>query len=212
MNVLIVDDHQVVRAGIQRLLHFALPGFEFFEAANSLQALRVLSETKIDVAILDLRLPEDDGFALLAYMIHKGRAPIVVFSMYGDVAHVRRALRMGTRGYVCKCAPADELVTAVKTLAGGGRYIDRQTAEGLALSTAADRTQCLTERELEILRLLAEGKSLREIGDVIGRSHKTVSNACGVIKSKLGLRSLTELVRLSVADFRQNERNSKQAG
>ena len=125
---------------------------------------------------------------------------IVVFSMHAEPVYAARALRLGARGYVSKSAGADELVTAVKRVAEGGRYVEREIAGELAFAqlSSEDPLQQLSTREIEILRLLGEGNSLTEIAQAIGVAYKTVANTCSIIKSKLGVERTADLIRLSM--------------
>lgn len=204
MRILIVDDHLVVRQGIHRLLRAAIPALDAVEAEDGAAALRHVAQSSFDVILLDLTLPEEDGYRLLDKLLAGDpKSRVVVFTMHSDIGDARSALRLGARGFVGKCAPAEELVRAVTTVANGGRYVDRQMAEAIALSRGEEEQNRLNARELEILGLLGQGKSLKEIAQVSGRTYKTVSNTCGAIKSKLGLKSSVELVRLSITARRQ---------
>jgi two-component system, NarL family, invasion response regulator UvrY len=120
--------------------------------------------------------------------------------MHAEPIYAARALRLGARGYVSKSAGADELVTAVKKVAEGGRYVEREIAGELAFTqlSAEDPLQQLTMREIEILRLLGEGNSLTEIAQTIGVAYKTVANTCSIIKSKLGVERTADLIRVSM--------------
>lgn len=199
MRILIVDDHLVVRQGVHRLLRAAIPVLDAVEAEDGATALQLVAQSGFDVILLDLMLPGDDGYQLLGkFLASDPKSRVVVFTMHSDIRDARSALRLGARGFVGKCAPAEELVKAVATVANGGRYVDRQIAEAIALARDEDELHKLNARELEILGLLGQGKSLREIARLTGRTYKTVSNTCGAIKSKLGLKSSVELVRLSI--------------
>ena len=111
-----------------------------------------------------------------------------------------RAIELGARGYLSKNASAEELLTASRRIAEGGRYIENEIAQELALQQVSpgDGVQDLTERDIEIMRLLAEGLSLSEIADALGIGYKTVANACSHIKTKLGVARTNDLVRLAM--------------
>ena len=113
-------------------------------------------------------------------------------------AGVARSLEAGAHGYVSKNAAPDELLAAVRRVAGGGRYVEAEIAQAIALGAGAEALDALSPRELEIMRLLAAGSSLAEIADALGASYKTIANTCTLIKSKLGVARTADLVRLAI--------------
>jgi len=118
--------------------------------------------------------------------------------MHAEPLYARRALDAGAHGYVSKNAAPDELVAAVRRVAAGGRYVEAEIAQALALGAGAEATDALSAREIEILRLLGAGSSLAEIAEALGASYKTVANTCTLIKSKLGVARTADLVRLAI--------------
>jgi two-component system invasion response regulator UvrY len=200
VKILIVDDHAVVRDGLRRLLA-RFEGAEISEAATGREALTLIQRLAPDLVILDLHLPGIGGIELVRRLI--GASPqlrILVFSMHAEKMYAARALQAGARGYVSKNASPEELQTAMQRLLEGGRYVERDIATELAThgSVEADPWNRLSERDLEILRLLSEGRSLEQIGTAIGISYKTVANTCTQIKAKLGVARTADLVRLSI--------------
>jgi len=200
MKVLLVDDHAIVRSGVRALLTSAAD-IQVIEAADGRDALSRLRLERPDLVLLDLNLPGIGGLELLRRMLleHPG-ARILVLSMHAEPLYVARAIALGARGYLSKHASADELLTAVRRTADGGRYIENAIAQELALRNTSSRhdPQNLTERELEIMRLLAEGMGLAEIADALGIGYKTVANASSHIKAKLGVTRTSDLVRLAM--------------
>lgn len=199
MNILLVDDHAIVRAGLRRLLKSIGEG-EIHEAGNGREAMALARSTRLDLIILDLNLPELGGLELLSRLVQLGEAPILVLSMHAEPLYVSRALDAGARGYVSKNAAPEELLDAVRRVAAGGRYIENELAQSLALQqSGADQTlEQLSGRDLEILRLLAQGRSLSEIADALGLGYKTIANSCTQIKAKLGVPRTADLVRLGI--------------
>jgi two-component system, NarL family, invasion response regulator UvrY len=200
MKVLVVDDHAVVRDGLRRLL-VVLPNVEIFDAATGREALSFVQRQAPDLILLDLHLPGIGGIALLRrLLLISPAARILVFSMHAETMYAARALQAGARGYVSKNASPEELQMALQRVIDGGRYVEREIAQELALHgpVDADPWNKLTERDLEILRLLSEGRSLAQIAAVIGVSYKTVANVCTQIKAKLGVTRTADLVRLSI--------------
>lgn len=200
MKILLVDDHIVVREGVRRLLA-GIKGAEVCEASTGAEALQAYQIERPDLVLLDLNLSGIGGFELLKRMLSLDeKARVVVFSMHAEPLYAARSLSLGARGYVSKSAGADELVTAVKRVADGGRYVEREIASELAFaqSTTSDPFQQLTAREIEILRLLGEGKSLTDIAQAIGVAYKTIANSCSIIKTKLGVERTADLIRVSI--------------
>ncbi|HEX2840133.1 response regulator transcription factor [Hyphomicrobium sp.] len=205
MKVLVVDDHAVVRQGVQRLLS-TLPNAVLFEAATAHEALAIARKENPDVVVLDINLEGASGLELLRrFRIESPSARVLMFSMHGEPIYANRALKAGAYGYVCKSAGADELTTAVLRVFEGERYLDSTMAGELVMSSvrAEDPLRKLTNREIEILRMLGEGKSLQGIADAIGIAYKTVANSCGRIKEKLDLPRTSDLIRFSI----ENRRN-----
>ena len=200
MKILLVDDHVIVRAGLRNLLS-TLSGTEISEAATGRDALLRLRQDRPDLVLLDLNVPGIGGLELLRRMLLEDKAArIQVLTMHAEPLYAARAMELGARGYLSKNASAEELLTAVRRVVEGGRYIENEIAQELALQkVTSDRDlQDLTERDLEIMRLLAEGMSLTEISDALGIGYKTVANACSHIKAKLGVTRTSELVRLAM--------------
>lgn len=200
MNLLAVDDHAVVRAGYARL--FAdLPGTVLRCAASGREALQMLRASRADVVLLDLNMPDIGGFALLRRIrLEAPKARIVVVTMYSDPAFVDRALEYGAAGYLTKNAEPAELLEAVRSVHLGGRHveaaIERERARHPA--EAAGPGDALSPRETDIVRLLGEGNSIGQIADTMGVSYKTVANNCSLIRNKLGLAGVKDLVRYAV--------------
>ncbi len=200
MQILIVDDHPVVRAGLRRLLA-SEPGCDIREAADGKEALRLFRAHHPALVVLDLNLPGLGGLETIARLRRADRgARILVLSMHDDPIHVTRALRAGAAGYVSKGAAPEEILTAVRRVANGHTYLEHEIAEELAFSNLRERSplQDLSSRDLEILRLLAAGCSLPQIADTLGISYKTVANNCSQIKGKLGASSTADLIRIAI--------------
>jgi two-component system, NarL family, invasion response regulator UvrY len=200
MKLLIVDDHTVVREGLQRLL----PAFlkvTIMEASNSSEAISLFRSECPDLVLLDINLPGFGGLDLLRrLLLIDPRARVLMLSMHIKPVYVARALEAGAQGYISKGARAEELVEAVRTVANGGRYVEREIASELAVSllSARDTTRDLSARELDIMRLFAQGKNLSGISQDLGISYKTVANICTGLKQKMMVESTSELIKLAV--------------
>jgi DNA-binding NarL/FixJ family response regulator len=200
MKILLVDDHAIVRAGLRRLLA-TIPNAALIEAATGRDAIARYREQRPDVVILDLNLPGIGGLELLQrLLIDDPSACVLVFSMHAEAIYASRALQTGAKGYMSKNAAPDEVLLAVRRLAEGGRYVENEIAQELALQSAPEGHPLhhLTERDMEIMRLLGEGRSLAEIATELGVGYKTIANTCSQIKAKLGVARTADLIRLSI--------------
>lgn len=200
MKVLVVDDHTVVRAGLRRLMA-ALPDMEISEAADGREALALVRSGRPGMVLLDLNLPGLGGLELLRrVLLEHPAARIMVLSMHAEALYAARAMRAGAMGYLSKNASPEELLEAIRRVAAGGRYIEGEIAQELALqaATTGNPAERLTGRDLEILRLLGSSQGLAQIAEALGVSYKTVANTCSGIKAKLGVTRTADLVRLSI--------------
>jgi len=202
MKILIVDDHPIVRSGVRRLLA-AEPDIDIAEAASGKEALTLARAAPPDLVILDLNLPGGlGGFDIIARLVRdKPRPRILVLSMHDDPVFAMRALEAGADGYVSKNAPPTQIIEAIDRLAKGQTYVGPELAQQLALWNSrqtAHPLKDLSRRDLDILRLLGEGRSMQEIADALGIGYKTVANNCSQIKTKLGVKRTAELIRFAV--------------
>jgi two-component system invasion response regulator UvrY len=199
-QVLVVEDHAIVRAGIRRLLG-ERGDIEVFEAATGEAALEEIAGRKFALVILDLNLPGLAGLELLRRIVRQTPGvPVMIFSQHTEAIYATRALETGARGFVSKNATPEELLAAIETILGGGTAIEKDVAAEMALHDLAEDAYLrpLTERDLEILRLLSDGDSLSEIADKLGIAYKTVANTLSRIKEKLGVGQTSELIRIAV--------------
>lgn len=200
MKVLLVDDHAIVRDGLRRLLA-TLGGEEVVDAADGREALALARSTRPNLAIVDLNLPGLGGLELIRRLAQDvPETRILVLSMHAEPLYVTRAMDAGAHGYLSKNVAPDELLAAVRKVAAGGRYVEGEVAQALAVRAAeADEPMGkLSPRDLEMLRLLAQGRSLAEIADSLGIGYKTVANSFTSIKAKLGVARTADLVRLAL--------------
>jgi two-component system, NarL family, invasion response regulator UvrY len=200
MNILLVDDHAVVRAGVRRLLE-TVEGTSILEAKSSQDAVELWQRERPDLVILDLNLPDSSGLELLRRLVQLDKTVrILILSMHSEPIYAARALEAGARGYVSKSAGAEEFIDAVRQVGKGGHYIEREIAAELAVAkfSRGSPLDQLTTREIDILRLLGQGKSYAQIAAVIGISYKTVANSSSLMKQKLSVKTTADLIRLSV--------------
>lgn len=198
VRVLIVDDHAMLRAGLRQVLQAAL-GAELREAGSAEEAEPLAGTFRPHVAVLDIGLPGQSGLALLPALCVLG-VRVVVLSAYTEPLYAQRALEAGAHGYVTKNASPAMLIDAVRAALEGRRFIEPEVAQELALRNVAagGRLDRLSERELEILRLLAAGRSLGEIAGTLGVSYKTVANTASLMRAKLGAPRMADLIRLAI--------------
>lgn len=208
-RVVIVDDQTLVRQGIRGLLE--LVGIEVVgEADDGRAALEAIEAASPDVVLLDLRMPRHDGLWALERLRERGiEVPVLVLTTFDDDEVVIDALRAGARGYLLKDVTLDQLAHAVATLARGGTLIAPSITDRLLRAIrsrphpgggAAPVAQELTERELEVLRLVAEGYSNREIAESLFLAEGTVKNHVSAILVKLGARDRTNAVLRALHD------------
>ncbi len=200
MKILIVDDHGVVREGLRKLFvaHFEA---DVLETAGIDDAITVYGQQRPDVVVLDLNLEGAGGLEVLRRILATdSNARVVVFSMHHEPIYAVRALRGGARGYVSKSAPVEELIAAIRKVRAGEQYIDRDLASRIAVSqiSSDDPLQSLSIREVEILRMLGQGKSMTAISENLGIAYKTVANICTQMKVKLGVDRTADLIRLAI--------------
>jgi DNA-binding NarL/FixJ family response regulator len=199
-RILVVDDHAIVRSGVRRLLA-DLRDLELREAASGEEALEQVRDGDFDLVILDLNLPGLGGLELLRRLLKSGpNLSVLVFSLHTEAIYANRAMEAGARGFVSKSAAPEEFLAAVQTVLAGGSVIERDIASEIATQEIGENAYLrpLTQRDLEILRLLAAGNSLTEIGEALGIAYKTVANTLSRIKEKLGVTHTADLIRIAI--------------
>ncbi|AUS77062.1 DNA-binding response regulator [Actinoalloteichus sp. AHMU CJ021] len=204
IRVCVVDDQTLVRQGIRGLLSLAEDIEVVAEADDGMAALTVIEETTPDVVLLDLRMPRQDGIWTLEALRESGiSVPVLVLTTFDDDELVLRALRAGARGYLLKDVTLEQLVGAVRTLASGGTLVQPAITDRLLravrsrevpFDSEVTRVEDLTERELEVLRLLASGYANREIAEALFLAEGTVKNHVSSVLLKLGTRDRTRAV------------------
>lgn len=201
MRVLIVDDHPIIASGC-RALFAESPDYEILEAHDADSGESGFVAERPDVCVLDINLPGVSGFELARRILARDpQARIIMFSMNDDPAYAARAIDVGAKGYVSKAGDPCDLADAIREVGEGGVYLAPATAKSLAFAAsgaAESRLAKLNAREIEILRLIAAGKSLSEIAWMVRSSYKTIANTSSLMRHKLGVRSSAELIRLAI--------------
>ena len=200
-RLLVVDDHAIVRSGIRRLLG-EREDMEVVEAASGEEAMGlVLGDHPVHLIVLDLNLPGLGGLELLRRLARAApKCPILVFSQHAEAIYATKALEAGARGFISKNAMPEEFLEAVDTVLAGAVAVERSIQREMATRDLVEDAYLkpLTERDLEILRLLAAGNSLTEIAAKLGIAYKTVANTLSRIKEKLGVGQTSELIRIAI--------------
>jgi DNA-binding NarL/FixJ family response regulator len=203
MNILLADDHAVVRRGLKDILADALPSLRFSEAGNGDELLRHLAGATFNLLVLDINMPGRSGLDLLRDVKHAyPRLPVIILSMHPEDQYAVRCLRAGAAAYINKDSAPDELAIATRKILSGGRYISPRTAEKLVsqLDEPIDRLphELLSDREHEVMRMIASGIALTEIGERLHVSVKTVSTYRTRVLEKLKMSSNAELTRYAL--------------
>lgn len=203
MRVLIVDDHPVVRRGVRELLDDEFPGAAFVELDSGEAAVAKVEDEVFDVALLDLSMPGRGGLdALKEIRTRRPRLPVLVHSHHSEHQYAIRAIRAGARGYVTKDTAPDELVRAVREVIAGRRYMTPGVAAQIASAISSDPDKephdILSDRELQVLRMMALGKTVRDIARELGLSDKTISTYRTRVLEKLELRTTADLMRYAI--------------
>jgi DNA-binding NarL/FixJ family response regulator len=206
LSILIADDHPVVRRGLRMLLELH-PGWRICsEAGSGSEAIRKTMQLKPDVAVLDISMPDMNGLEAATQIRRASPATrILMLTMHYSEEFVRGAVKAGARGYLLKSDAEADLVTAVGVLKSGGTFFTNSATDiflGVRPATpAADDDlgpNSLTRREYQVLRLIAEGKTNKELAEQLGISPRTAENHRASIMNKLNLRSVSQLVRFAV--------------
>jgi DNA-binding NarL/FixJ family response regulator len=200
VRIMIVDDHAIVRLGLKEILEHGLKDVHCLEVNNGEEAISQVSCHQWDLVILDLTLPGLSGLEVLkAIKISRPKLPVLVLSMHSEQEYGRRVFRAGGEGFMNKGSAPDELMTAVRRLLHGGRYVGPGLAELLASDLSLGRDalahEALSDREFEVLRKIGAGNAIGQIAEEMNLSVQTVSTYRSRLLSKLGLKTTAELVR-----------------
>jgi len=203
IRVLVADDHAVVRQGLKQILgdtpEIRIAG----EATNGKEALDKVRAEAWDVVILDISLPDHNGLDILKQLkSERPKLPVLVLSMYSEDQFAVRVLKAGAGGYLTKDSAPDDLVRAIRKVVSGGTYVSAFLAERLAFGIGDDSSklphETLSDREFQVLRLIAAGKSVKEIAAELSLSAKTVSTYRARTLEKMNLKTNAELIHYAI--------------
>lgn len=202
INVMLVDDHAVVRMGFKMLLEADSDIKVIAEAESGEQAIQRFVEHKPHVVVMDITMPGIGGMEAIERILAKdSSAKILVLSAHEDSVHPKRVLNAGAMGYLTKRSAAEELIKAIRTLAGGKKYIEAGIAQQMAiqqLSGDQNPVDVLSPREFEVFMSLAKGKTTKEIADTLFLSERTVGTHLYNIKQKLNAKNSAELALIAM--------------
>ena len=204
IKVLLADDHSIVRAGLRRVVEDSGDMVVVAEAADGHEAIQQAHETMPDVAVIDISMPGMDGLEVVSQLrSYYAKLPILILTMHEEEQYVIRAIGAGAMGYITKRSAPEQLVKAIRKVHGGGRYLSEEAAESLALRAASGAQghsplDPLSNREIQVLRSLAVGRTTREIAEGYNISVKTVDTYRGRLLQKLNLRNNAELTRFAI--------------
>ncbi|MDX6443174.1 MAG: hypothetical protein QOH71_248 [Blastocatellia bacterium] len=202
-RILIVDDHEIVRDGIRKMLDEQPGAVTFGQAGTAAEALDLARDEEWDVAVLDLSLGGRSGLEALKDLKQiRPRLPVLILSMHAEEHYARRAFKGGAAGYITKDSPRAELLHAIKTVIKGGRYVSPALANKLVfdIERGTDRPphEDLSNRELEVIKLIGSGKTVTEIAGILSLSDKTISTYRARILQKLQMKTSAELTRYAI--------------
>jgi two-component system, NarL family, invasion response regulator UvrY len=205
VRLLIVDDHPLVRRGIVEVLAEAFPGGSIAEASDGAEALQAVYDGIWDLVVLDLSLPGRTGLDVLKEIKDaRPRLPILVLSTYPEQQFATRALRAGASGYLNKGSPPEILVSAVRKVLAGGKFISASLGESLAADLDRDFSkplhECLSDREYDVMLRIASGKTVSEVAEEIHLSVKTISTYRSRVLEKMHLKNNAELTQYGMRE------------
>jgi two-component system, NarL family, response regulator NreC len=208
IRLVVADDHAILRAGLRMLINAQPDMAVVAEAKDGIEAVRAIEQTKPDVAILDVTMPKSGGLDAIKEIVPRNRSTrVLLLTMHEEPGYLRTALAAGASGYVLKKSVDADLLSAIRAVYKGKTYVDSELAEILARHvTSKDVTEragsaaenVLSDRELQVLKLVAEGFSSREIAEQIFISTKTVESYRARLAEKLGLESRAQIVQYAL--------------
>jgi DNA-binding NarL/FixJ family response regulator len=205
-RVFIVDDHPLVREGLATLINRQDDLIVCGEAEDSAQAIAGMVKAHPDVAFIDISLKNESGLELLKHLANQfPQVALIVLSMHDEALYAQRALCAGARGYVMKREASKSVLASIRRVLEGGIYVSERVTSRMALrlgspgeAATSSPVECLSDRELEIFRLLGQGRTTSQIAGDLNLSLKTVQAYCARAKEKFGVASLTELLRAAI--------------
>jgi len=205
-RIFVVDDHPLVREGLTNLINGQDDLMVCGEAEDSAEAIAAIARTQPDIALIDISLKNESGLVLVKNLENQSPpVALIVLSMHDEILYAERALRAGARGYVMKRETTKNVLTAIRRVLGGSVYVSERVVNSMARRFALSNKELarspvdhLSDRELEIFRLLGQGRTTSQIAEDLHLSLKTVQAYCARAKEKFGVDSLGKLIRLAI--------------
>ena len=203
IKVLVADDHEIVRQGIKKVLSETLDMEVVGEAENGNQVLKFIQNHPVDVVLMDFDMPEKNGLDTLADLkTVSPKLPVIILSIFPEDHYGTRFLKAGASGYMQKASASDQLVEAIRKVAGGGKFISPALTDKLVSDLNRDSEkplhESLTDREFQVFRLIADGKRLKDIAEELHLSINTISTYRGRVLEKMDLKSNAELIHYAL--------------
>ncbi len=203
IRVLIADDHAILRRGIRQILAEISAVKQVDEATNGQEVLSRVAKARYDLVLLDISMPGRSGLDVLKQLkAEQPQVPVLILSMHPEEQYAVRALKAGAAGYLTKESAPDELIAAVQKILQGGKYVSESLAERFVSELGRPAEQAphdtLSDREYEIMRMIASGKTVSEIGDELALSVKTVSTYRSRVLAKMNMKNNAELTRYAL--------------
>lgn len=203
LRILVADDHTIVREGLKQILGEVPDIIVAGEASDGLEALQKAQEDHYDLVLLDIAMPGLGGLDVLKHLkSHKPELPVLMLSMYPEEQYAVRTLKAGASGYLTKESASDELIAAIRKVCSGGRYITSSLAEKLAFCLDANSEkpihERLSDREYQVVRMIASGQTVTEIADALCLSVKTISTNRTRALTKMGMKTNAEMTYYAI--------------
>lgn len=205
MKILIVDDHELVRSGLARIISEEFSSATIIEAENGLMAEKIARKEKLDLIISDMSMPEKTGLDVLKQLRSESiKIPVLILSIHPENQYALRILKAGGNGYITKDCPRAEFINAVKIILSGKKYISANVVEKLASrfdeEINKELHELISDRELQVMKLIASGKTVSEVADELSLSVATISTYRHRLLEKMNFKNNAELTRYAIAN------------
>jgi two-component system invasion response regulator UvrY len=202
-KIIIADDHTIVRKGLMQILVDGIPGIQITEVADGNQLIKEVRSTKYDMVISDLSMPGRNGMEALKQLKEEfPKLPVLILSMHPEDQYALRVIKAGASGYLTKDSDPDEMVKAVTQILNGRKYITASLAERLAenigIDVKGDLHETLSDREFDVMKLIASGKTVSEIAEILSLSVTTISTYRARILEKMNMKTNAEITHYAI--------------